>query len=83
MVTAIVLRPAVAAELDRHGIARGPADSAATLRERLNEAYLVEVRLLRERQVRGEIPLREYAAHVAALRDRFPLLGLPLARWEE
>ena len=83
MVSAIALRPAVAAELDRHGVVRGPEDSAAALRERLNDIYLIEVRRLRERQVGGEIPLREYASHVAALKERFPLLGLPLDRWEE
>jgi hypothetical protein len=44
---------------------------------------VAEVRLLRERQVRGEIPLKEYAGHVAALKSRFPLLGLPLDLWDE
>jgi hypothetical protein len=83
MVKAVVLRPAVGEELRRHGIESGPEDTAATLRERLNDAYLVEVRLLRERQVRGEIPLREYAGHVAALKARFPLLGVPVALWDE
>jgi hypothetical protein len=77
------LRPAVLEELRRHGIESGPEDTPATLRERLNEAYLVEVRLLRDRQVRGEIPLREYAGHVAALKARFPLLGVPVALWDE
>ena len=70
-------------ELGRHGIESGPADTPATLRERLNDVYLVEVRRLRARQVRGEIPLREYAGHVAALKERFPLLGVPAAAWEE
>ena len=83
MVKAVLLRPAVLEELRRHGVECGPDDTPATLRERLNEAYLVEVRLLRDRQVRGEIPLREYAGHVAALKARFPLLGVPVALWDE
>jgi hypothetical protein len=79
----LTLRPAVLEELRRHGIEIGPEDTPASLRERLNDVYLVEVRLLRDRQVRGEIPLREYAAHVAALKARFPLLGVPVALWDE
>jgi len=82
-VIAIALRAAILEELGRHGIAAGPEDTPATLRERLNDAYVAEVRRLRERQVAGEIPRREYAQHVAALRDRFPLLGLPLGLWDE
>ena len=80
---AIALRSSVREELDRHGVTGGPLDTAATLRERLNDVYVGEVRLLRERQVRGEIPLRDYAQHVWALKARFPLLGLPLELWDE
>jgi hypothetical protein len=82
-VIAIALRASVREELGRHGITAGPEDTPATLRERLNDVYVAEVRRLRERRVRGEIPRQEYAQHVAALKDRFPLLGRPLERWEE
>jgi hypothetical protein len=71
----------VAKALVGHGIEPTAEDTAASLRERLNDLYLVEVRRLRERQQAGEIPKADYAAHVAALKDRFPLLGLPLDRW--
>jgi hypothetical protein len=67
--------------LAAHGVEPSPEDTPSSLRERLNDLYLEEVRRLRERQRAGEIPKSEYAAHVAALRDRFPLLGLPLDRW--
>ena len=70
-------------ELGRHGLAVLPDDTPATLRERLNDVYVAEVKSLRERQVRGEIPRREYARHVEELKNRFPLLGLPLGLWEE
>jgi hypothetical protein len=82
-VTVTGLRPAVREALAGHGLAIAPDDTPAILRERLNDVYLAEVRALRERQVKGEIPRREYAGHVAALRDRFPLLGLPLELWED
>jgi len=77
------LRAAVVEGLAAHGIASGPQDTPATLRELLNEAYLEDVRRLRERQRSGEIPLAGYAAQVEALQRRYPLLGLPLSLWTE
>jgi len=53
VVSAISLRPSVREELARHGVETGPEDTPATLRERLNDVYVEEVRRLRERQVRG------------------------------
>ena len=75
------LRPQVRAALVAHGVEPRDDDTAASLKERLNDAYLVEVRELRDRQKRGEIPLREYAAHAEALKQSFALLGLPLELW--
>ena len=80
---AIGLRSSVREDLERHGVTIGPQDTPGTLRERLNDVYVGEVRRLRERQVSGEIPLRDYAQHVWALKARFPLLGLPLELWDE
>jgi hypothetical protein len=77
------LKPTVLADLAAHGVEPGEEDSPETLRERLNDAYLVEVRRLRERQRSGEIPLREFGSHVQALKERYPLLGLPLDRWAD
>lgn len=77
------LRPSVRDALAAHGIEAGEDDDPGVLRDRLNEAYLVEVRRLKDRQRAGEIPLREYAAHVEALKRRFALLGLPARLWAE
>jgi hypothetical protein len=77
----VSLRPEVLSGLARHGIVPDDTDSPAALRERLNDAYLEDVRRLKDRQVRGEIPLREYAGHVQALKEGYPLLGLPLDLW--
>lgn len=77
------LRPSVLEELARHGIAPGPQDAPESLRDRLNDAYLEDVRRLRARQVEGEIPMRDYAGHVQALKESYPLLGLPLSLWVE
>jgi hypothetical protein len=77
------IHPSVSKALLALGIEASDDDTAASLRERLNDVYLGEVRRLRERQRAGEIPKADYAAHVAALRDRFPLLSLPVGRWTE
>jgi len=79
----VKLRPGVTADLAHHGIDAAEGDSAEALRERLNDRYLEDVRRLKARQVSGEIPLEDYAAHVRALKESYPLLGLPLALWTE
>ena len=79
----MTLRARVRAELERHGLTPGEADTAASLRERLNDRYLEDVRRLRDRQRAGEIPLREYAGAVESLKFRYPLLGLPPEQWTE
>jgi hypothetical protein len=77
------LRPAVLAALEHHGVAIGPDDTPPSLRDRLEEIYVADVRRLKARQVSGEIPLRDYARHAAALKETYPLLGLPLVFWVE
>jgi hypothetical protein len=77
------LRTSVVAALEGHGLAIGADDTPASLHDRLGDLYLADVRRLKARQVSGEIPLREYARHVAALKEAYPLLGLPLVHWAE
>jgi hypothetical protein len=77
------LRAAIIEGLAIHGIVAQPGHDPQALRDRLNDVYLAEVRRLRERQRAGEIPLAEYAAHVDALKRRYPLLGVPLSLWVE
>ena len=77
------LRASVREALARHGVAVEASDTPAGLKERLNDLYLEEVRRLKARQRAGEIPLRDYAAHAQALKERYPLLGLPLEMWTE
>ena len=77
----VALRPEVAAALGRHGVVIAPNDTVETLRDKLNDAYLVAVRLIRERQRGGEIARSDYAVHVQALRDEYSLLSLSLPLW--
>ncbi len=77
------LRAAVREALDRHGLQVRPEDTPATLRERLNDLYLEDVRRLRGRQRAGEIALVDYAAHARVLQEAYVVLGLPLHLWTE
>ena len=77
------LRPVVVQGLMRHGVTPGPDETPESLRDRVNDAYLRDVRLLKQRQKAGEIPLRDYARHVQELKERYPLLGMPLSAWVE
>ena len=79
----MTLRPAVLQALREKGVEVAPGDTPETLKERLNDLYLVEVRRLRDRQRAGEIPLRDYGAHAETLKQSFALLGLPLPQWEK
>jgi hypothetical protein len=79
----VSLRPRVRAGLEAHGLDVGAGDTPEALRERLNDVYVAEVKALKQRRVAGEIAPRDYADAVRALRDRYPLLGLPLSMWEE
>lgn len=76
-------RPAVREALARHGLAVEEGDTPAALKERLNDLYLEDVRRLKARLRTGEIRLLDYAAHAEALKERYPLLGLPLEAWTE
>jgi len=77
------LRPAVVETLAGLGVVAAPDDTPEQLRERLNERYLEQVRALKQRQQSGEIPLRDYARHVQALKERYAVLGLPLSLWAD
>ena len=77
------LRPIVVQGLARHRLTPGPSDTPESLRDRLNDAYLGEVRQLKQRQKAGEIPIRDYARHAQELKESYPLLALPLSSWVE
>jgi hypothetical protein len=77
------LRERIREGLLHHGVAAGDDDTPASLRDKLNDLYLEDVRRLKQRQVGGEIALGDYADHVLSLKQSYPLLGVPLHLWEE
>lgn len=77
----IRFKPDVLDELARHGLRPGPETTPARLREQINELYRIEIRKLRDRCRAGEFSKRELPARVIALRKRYVLLSIPVARW--
>ncbi|HXG65605.1 MAG TPA: hypothetical protein VNO70_10890 [Blastocatellia bacterium] len=76
-------KPEVLEELARHGVMPDAETPPELIREFINDLYLYEIRALRDKQRAGLIPKREYAGRVRELRERYPLLALPVRFWAE
>ena len=79
--TTYTYSPRVLDELARHGLQPLPTTSPGQLRDAVRELYKYEIRRLRDARLAGTIPKRDYAAHVIRLRERYPLLSLPVEHW--
>ena len=73
--------PKVLEALQAHGVRPHPGTPPQLVHEFVSDLYRFELRRLRARQVRGEIPRHEYSRHVVALRKRYLLVSLPLRHW--
>jgi hypothetical protein len=67
----------------RHGLCPAEDTPPELLREYVNDLYLIEIRKLRARMRAADIPKELYASQVAELRDRYPILSLPIHLWIE
>ena len=76
-------RPQILAELATHGVRPAPHTRPELVHEFVNDLYRYELRRLRARQVRGEIPRPAYSAHVVELRKKYILVSVPLRLWTE
>ena len=76
-------RPAILAELLRHGVRPTPRTPPGLVRAFLNDLYRLELRRLRAELLAGRIPKSKYSSHVVLLRERYPLLSLPERFWVE
>jgi len=76
-------RPEVLAALERHGVRPRPDTPAALVHEFVSDLYRYELRRLRARLVRGEIPRTGYYDRVVALRRQYPLVSLKPEQWVE
>lgn len=76
-------RPSVLEALARHGLRPSLQTPPALARDYVNDLYRFELRRLRDRVLRGEIPKADLARRVDATRRRYAVLGLPVAQWAE
>src|SRR5688500_2025960 len=74
-------RPEVPDELARHGLRPLPTTEPERLRDAVRDLYLYEIRSLRRELLRGNIIRKNYADHVIELRQRYPLLSIPIEHW--
>ncbi|HVR98656.1 MAG TPA: hypothetical protein VMW27_18715 [Thermoanaerobaculia bacterium] len=81
-------REAVLQELERFGIRPGPATPPARVRAFLNDLYtfeLREIKVSRREAERffGPQPRELYVVRVQAVKEKYPLLSLPVEVWTE
>jgi hypothetical protein len=69
-------RADVLEQLARHGVCPTPATPPELVHEFVSDLYRYELRRLRDRLVRREIPKAGYFERVVALRRQYPLVSL-------
>jgi hypothetical protein len=84
-VTGIIYRykADVLRQLSQHGVQPRPTTPPDLVHEFVSDLYRYELRRLRNRLVRGEIPKAGYFDRVVELRRRYPLVSLKPAQWTE
>jgi hypothetical protein len=74
-------QPDILAQLIEHGIRPAAGTRPALVFRFLNDLYRYELRRLKQRRAETQIASQEYAAHVVALRHRYPLVSVPVRFW--
>jgi hypothetical protein len=74
-------RDDVLQELWRHGVQPTPSTPPELVHEFVSDLYRFEIRRLRDRFVRKEIPREGYADRVVELRRKYPLISLKPQQW--
>ena len=67
--------------LTSHGIRPKTTTPPQLVHEQVSDLYRFEVRRLRGRYMRGEIPKRDYSANVVELRKKYLLVSIPVRLW--
>lgn len=74
-------RPDVLEQLYGHGVAPRPTTPPELVHEYVSDLYRYELRRLRDRLDRGEIPKVGYSDRVVQLRRKYPLISLKPREW--
>ena len=67
----------------RHGVQPRPTTSPELVHEFVSDLYRFELRRLRDKLVRREIPKNGYSDRVVELRRKYPLISLKPWQWLE
>jgi hypothetical protein len=76
-------KPQVLDQLTAHGVRPTATTPPERVHEFVNDLYRYELRRLRDRLLRREIPKAGYYDRVVELRKKYPLLSLRLRHWLE
>ena len=76
-------RAEVLAQLWAHGVQPAPTTPPELVHEFVSDLYRYELRRLRDRLVRREIPKAGYSDRVVALRLKYPLISIKPSQWIE
>jgi hypothetical protein len=76
-------RQDVLEQLWAHGVQPTPTTNPELVHEFVSDLYRHELRRLRDRLVRKEIPRQGYSDRVIALRRKYPLISLKPWQWLE
>lgn len=68
-------------QLWSHGVQPRPTTAPELVHEFVSDLYRHELRRLRDRLVRREIPKEGYSDRVVALRRKYPLISLKPFQW--
>jgi hypothetical protein len=74
-------RADVLEQLERHGVRPTSSTRPELVHEFVSDLYRYELRRLRDRLVRREIPKEGYFDRVVALRRQYPLVSLKPHQW--
>jgi hypothetical protein len=80
-VTTYRYRADVLEQLERHGVRPTSSTPPELVHEFVSDLYRFELRRLRDRLVRHEIPKDGYFDRVVALRRQYPLVSLKPHEW--
>ena len=74
-------RPEILAELLKHGVRPSPTTPPTVVADFVSDLYRYEIRRLKARLRRGEMPKESYFGEVVALRRKYPLVSVPVRLW--
>ena len=74
-------RTDVLEQLEKHGVRPAATTRPELVHEFVSDLYRFELRRLRDRLIKGEIPKAGYFERVVALRRQYPLVSLKPHEW--